>query len=190
LLTDDPVVKKMMGPGFRPLEPMKAGPLRLGGEPCSWMNHCMVIGDAAGMIDPMTGEGIHHAMDSGRICARVMKQAMEQGNYSHFVTYHAAWMAEFGFDFIWSMRMCQLVYRYPILLDACVKAVQRKGNDFLAKWAEIMTGRVPKIYLLHPQFVVVIGYELVVLMIKKYILRSKIGPSAEETAAAANPTTA
>jgi len=83
------------------------------------------------------------------------------------------------------MRMCQLVYRYPILLDACVKAVQRKGNDFLAKWAEIMTGRVPKIHLLHPQFVVVIGYELMALIFKKYVLRQKIGPARSSSSTSA-----
>lgn len=29
--------------------------LRLGGEKCSYDKHCLVVGDAAGMIDPLTG---------------------------------------------------------------------------------------------------------------------------------------
>ena len=32
-----------------------AGSLRLGGEKCTYDDHVIVIGDAAGMIDPMTG---------------------------------------------------------------------------------------------------------------------------------------
>ena len=40
------------------------------------------------------------------------------------------------------MIFCQLVYRFPILLDAATAAVQRKGDKFLLNWAEIMTGRI------------------------------------------------
>lgn len=63
--------------------------------------------------------------------------------------------------------MCQLLYRYPILLDAATAAIIRKGDKFLARWADIMTGRVPKIHLLRPDFVVVIGFEILLLLIKK-----------------------
>ena len=34
----------------------------------------------------------------------------------------------------------QMMYRFPILLDASTAALQRKGDKFLAKWTEIMTG--------------------------------------------------
>lgn len=63
--------------------------------------------------------------------------------------------------------MIQLCYRYPILMDAATAAMQRKGDKFLARWADIMTGRVPKFHLLHPDFVIVITFELVVLLIKR-----------------------
>jgi hypothetical protein len=33
-----------------------------------------------------------------------------------------------------------LTYRFPILLDAATAAVQRKGDQMLLKWADIMTG--------------------------------------------------
>ncbi len=69
------------------------------------------------------------------------------------------------------MAMCQLTYRYPILLDAATAAVKRKGDKFLARWADIMTGRVPKVHLLHPEFVIVIGFELLVLSVKRILGR-------------------
>ena len=50
----------------------------------------------------------------------------------------------------------------------------RKGDRFLARWGEIMTGRVNKFHLLYPDFVVVITYELIVLLIKK-LLGIKVG---------------
>lgn len=67
--------------------------------------------------------------------------------------------------------MCQLTYRYPILLDAATAAIKRKGDKFLARWADIMTGRVPKIHLLRPEFVIVIGFELTGLLVKRLLGR-------------------
>ena len=40
------------------------------------------------------------------------------------------------------MVFCQMMYRFPILLDASTAALQRKGDKFLAKWADIMTGNL------------------------------------------------
>ena len=72
------------------------------------------------------------------------------------------------------MALCQVTYRYPILLDAATAAVIRKGDKFLARWADIMTGRVPKIHLLRPEFVIVITFELALLLLKKiFTLGSK-----------------
>jgi len=38
------------------------------------------------------------------------------------------------------MWICQLTWHFPILLDAATAAVIRKGDKFLARWADIMTG--------------------------------------------------
>lgn len=69
--------------------------------------------------------------------------------------------------------MCQLLYRFPILLDAATAAINRKGDKFLAKWADIMTGRVPKIHLLRPEFVIVITFEIIALMLKRLFSKKK-----------------
>lgn len=65
------------------------------------------------------------------------------------------------------MKLIQVCYKYPILVDAATAAMMRKGDKFLARWADIMTGRVPKFHLLHLDFVIVITFELVVLVIKR-----------------------
>jgi len=39
------------------------------------------------------------------------------------------------------MWICQLTWHFPILLDAATAAVARKGDKFLARWADIMTGK-------------------------------------------------
>ena len=38
----------------------------------------MAIGDAAGMIDPFCGEGMHHALDTGVIAAEIVIQGLEK----------------------------------------------------------------------------------------------------------------
>lgn len=170
LLKHDPYLSRAIGNNFK-IENMKAGSLRLGGEPVTTDRHLIIVGDAAGMIDPLTGEGIHHAMDGGRIAAHVLLEAIKQGNYSADAmhVYHEEWMNAFGFDFVWSMRICQFLYRFPIFIDAATAAVIRKGDSFLARWADVMTGRVPKVNLLRPEFVIVITFELFVILGKKLL---------------------
>jgi len=171
LVTRDANVSKALGKGAVFLEPMRAASLRLGGIDKSFGKHLLIIGDAAGMIDPLTGEGIHHAMDGGKIAAQFLMEVWNKGNFEEEVMqiYHMRWMKAFGFDFKWSMNICLFLYRFPILLDAATAAIQRKGDLFLARWADIMTGRVPKVHLLRPEFVVVITYELIILLAKRLI---------------------
>ena len=37
----------------------------------------------------------------------------------------------------------------------------------MAKWADIMTGRVPKVNLLLPDFVIVVGFELAAIQFRR-----------------------
>lgn len=69
------------------------------------------------------------------------------------------------------MWLCWFGFRFPILLDAFTAATIRKGDKFLARWADIMTGRIPKWHLLRPEFVIVITYEIVLMALKRLIGR-------------------
>ena len=42
----------------------------------------MLLGDAAGLIDPFTGEGIGNALYSARFAAEVAAEAVEAGDFS------------------------------------------------------------------------------------------------------------
>jgi flavin-dependent dehydrogenase len=102
LMKKDPNITKALGNNYK-IERMKAASLRLGGEPLTYSDHMLVIGDAAGMIDPMTGEGIHHAMEGGKIAAEFLGKAFEMGNFSKEVMkgYQDRWMRQFGNDYKW-----------------------------------------------------------------------------------------
>ena len=62
-LKRDPFISRAVGPAAK-IERMRVAALRLGsqGVPRSYDDHLLIIGDAAGHIDPLTGEGIHTAM--------------------------------------------------------------------------------------------------------------------------------
>lgn len=68
--------------------------------PKTYGEKVLLCGDAAGLINPITGEGIHYAMYSGRIAAQVINTAIKQQNTSNsFLSqYETQWKKSFGKD--------------------------------------------------------------------------------------------
>ena len=66
-----------------PLGPVKAHPLRthVGGTQ-THAAHVLVLGDAAGLVSPFTGEGISSGMLSGALAARFVSDAFAAGDFS------------------------------------------------------------------------------------------------------------
>ena len=46
-------------------------------------NGFLLLGDAAGLVDPFTGEGIGNAMESGKIAADIVLKAKKLNNFSN-----------------------------------------------------------------------------------------------------------
>jgi menaquinone-9 beta-reductase len=57
-----PYIKAALGSDFAYNGTKTVAPIRTGGVDKSYTRQCLVIGDAAGHVDPLTGEGIHTAM--------------------------------------------------------------------------------------------------------------------------------
>ena len=150
-LREDPFVSRAVG-AKAVVEPMKGAPLRLGGTPRSHADQVVVLGDAAGQIDPLTGEGIQYGMDAAEIAATTVLDGLRTGrlNAASLQNYHDGWQRAFGADFRWSGWMARLGARYPALLDAGAAALRAGGAPLLGKWAEVMTGAQPKTRFLKP----------------------------------------
>ncbi len=60
----------------------------------------MLLGDAAGFVNPINGEGIHYAMKSGIIAADIALKCVKSQNYGEkiFLGYHKKCMKTFGKD--------------------------------------------------------------------------------------------
>lgn len=71
-------------------------------------NRVLLVGDAAGLVDPMIGEGIRYAIESGKKAAEVI-QGNNINNYSREI-------AKFiGTDLLWSYRLSQFFYSLQTL---------------------------------------------------------------------------
>jgi flavin-dependent dehydrogenase len=163
-IKNDPFISNALGPNAK-IERMRAASLRLGGQglKTTYDDHLIIVGDAAGHIDPLTGEGIHTAIMGGKAAAETILRMRETGDFSKRSTrqYQKRWMQLFGHDFSMSKKGAALIYRCPMLLDACANEMQRKGDSMMAKWAEVMTCMRPKSYFLRPDVAIPLGFAVV-----------------------------
>lgn len=86
----------------------------------------MLIGDAASLIDPFTGEGIGNAILSGYTAAQQAKEAIEQQNFAAagLKKYDEAIYRRLGGELNLSYRMQKLV-KYPWLFNFVVRKANR-----------------------------------------------------------------
>ncbi|MBN1811212.1 MAG: geranylgeranyl reductase family protein [Anaerolineae bacterium] len=66
----------------------------------------LLAGDAAGLMDPLIGEGVRHAVDSGRMAAEAIL-ADDLPGYTRRVH------REIGVDFLWGLRWARAFYEHP-----------------------------------------------------------------------------
>ncbi|MFX0010688.1 MAG: NAD(P)/FAD-dependent oxidoreductase [Candidatus Hermodarchaeota archaeon] len=171
-IKNDPLVSKFIGPNAE-LEQMKAAPIRFGGIDQSYDDHLLIVGDAAGMIDPLTGEGLQYAMDAAEIAADTISEAFQNNDFTKnfFKRYHKRWMKSFGKDFKWSTRMARFCAKHPIFLDAFASVSLKKGDKFMTEWGKIMTGSKKKINFFMPKLAFPLAFE--VLSLKRKFKKSK-----------------
>ena len=64
----------------------------------TYRDRVVLCGDAAGFVNPLTGEGVYYAMTSGEIASKVITEAIESGKLSSkkLSEYQTAWMEDFG----------------------------------------------------------------------------------------------
>jgi geranylgeranyl reductase family protein len=72
----------------------------------TYSNRVLLIGDAAGFINPITGEGIYYAICSGKIAAEIADVALEQHDMSNsFLSqYETVWKNDFGKELLYLQK--------------------------------------------------------------------------------------
>jgi geranylgeranyl reductase family protein len=155
LLERSPIVRRHLGPGYT-IEPMKGAWLRLGGIPKSYADNLLIIGDAAGHIDPLTGEGIQFAMEGAEQAAQTLVEAFRVGRFDErfLSSYQDKWHREFGRKFGLAEKASQLMARYPELVDSMAKVANTRDDAFFFAWADIMMGEAPWSAFLKPKLAI------------------------------------
>ncbi|MEP7231161.1 MAG: geranylgeranyl reductase family protein [Ginsengibacter sp.] len=89
----------------------------------------LLLGDAAGLIDPFTGEGIANAIRSGRVAANHVLKAFEQNRFDADFNlqydkeiYYKMW-TEFRFG-----HSMQKLFRYPRIINFVVKKANKNKS--------------------------------------------------------------
>jgi digeranylgeranylglycerophospholipid reductase len=87
----------------------------------------LVAGDAAHMINPLSGGGINNAMKAGRLAGRTAAAAIREGDTSErrLAAYHQAWMDLFGEDHLKYYRLKQALEHMD---DAFLNSLARTAN--------------------------------------------------------------
>jgi menaquinone-9 beta-reductase len=79
-----PVLRDVLGTSARPAEPVHAWPIPTRYDPARLAaGRVLFAGDAAGVVDPMTGEGIAQAMESGMLAAEAIATGADYRRLVH-----------------------------------------------------------------------------------------------------------
>jgi flavin-dependent dehydrogenase len=79
--------------------PVKGAPLPLAGPlKATTMDNTLLVGDSAGMVSPLSGEGIYYGMHAGKIAIDTIQNALETNDFSqkNLDQYHRDWSKAFG----------------------------------------------------------------------------------------------
>lgn len=93
----------------------------------------LLIGDAAGFIDPLTGGGIYNALVSADIAADIAQEALRRSDWSReaLARYEQRCDAALWKDFRRSFNIQRTLLQFPLLVD--LLAVTMRSNSHLAK---------------------------------------------------------
>jgi flavin-dependent dehydrogenase len=117
-------------------------------------NGFVLIGDAASLVDPFSGEGVGNGMKSAAICADILAEAAKKGPVSEndCRSYERALWKEIGND-IESSCALQRLGKLPFLLDIAIGKA-RKSERVRAELAGMIASREAKKKASDPLFVV------------------------------------
>ncbi|HJM96072.1 MAG TPA: geranylgeranyl reductase, partial [Candidatus Marinimicrobia bacterium] len=115
-------------------------------------NGFMLLGDAAGLVDPFTGEGIGNAMVSGKYAIQVAAKCRETGDFSKsaLTQYDQLLWGEIGSELRTSTKL-QSLARYRFLLNFVINRGERNEEvrDIISG---MLANEIPRDELSSPMF--------------------------------------
>lgn len=96
----------------------------------------LLVGDAAGLSDPITGEGIYYALREAEIASQVISDFLKN-KYPSLERYNRKMRAEFTRDMVCAGRLSAFLDRFPWLSRRILK---RKGKDLPTRYLKVVSG--------------------------------------------------
>jgi geranylgeranyl reductase family protein len=97
----------------------------------------MLVGDAAGFADPLTGEGISHAIHSGQLAAEAIVSCRRREG-AVCGAYNAAVHRKIIAELRWARRLARLLYQMPRCRDALFRW---QGQALAEVMTEVVAGK-------------------------------------------------
>jgi flavin-dependent dehydrogenase len=122
-----PALRSMLAQA-RQVGPVKGFPLRIDFATApTYGERVLLVGEAAGLVNPLTGEGIDYALKSGKIAAHHLIEMFAAGDFApaRLAAYDQALRREFQAIFRFCLRM-QSFLPYRSLLNRLVKGAARQ----------------------------------------------------------------
>ena len=135
------------------VSPVQGHPLRTdlrGTRP--YGERVLVAGEAAGLVNPLSGEGIAYALESGEMAATHARRALESGDFSEAAlsAYGRALDRRYGADHQ-AARFLRILFKHPWLLNRLVKRMQQ-DPDFALIFGLVVIGVESPRTILSPRF--------------------------------------
>ena len=135
------------------VSPVQGHPLRTdlrGTRP--YGQRVLVAGEAAGLVNPLSGEGIAYALESGEMAATHARCALESGDFSEAAlsAYGRALRRRYGADHRVA-RFLRIFFKYPWLLNRLVRRMQQ-DSDFALTFGLVVIGVESPRTVLSPRF--------------------------------------
>ena len=112
----------------------------------------LLIGDAAGLIDPSTGEGIANAMYSARVAVETAAKALRENDVSErsLARYDKALWDKIGPELAFSTKLQKILKNRPLFDFLIRKAAYHQ--DVADTLAAIIAEEIPRTVMLSPMF--------------------------------------
>jgi geranylgeranyl reductase family protein len=135
------------------VSPVQGQPLRTdlrGTRP--YDQRVLVAGEAAGLVNPLSGEGIAYALESGEMAATHASRALESGDFSEAAlsAYGRALHRRYAADYQ-AARFLRIFFKYPWLLNWLVRRMQQ-DPDFALTFGLVVIGVESPRTVLLPRF--------------------------------------
>jgi flavin-dependent dehydrogenase len=146
------VVRRVVGAGAATTAPQTCA-MRVGGVARCAETQFLVLGDAAGQCDPLSGHGIYPAFVAAKAAARTIVDSLSVAGYQGRLR------QELRGEFWLSSSAASVVQRYPAIVEAAIRVCKRHGSLYLS---DIIAGFMcDKSSFLYPKVSLLIAWESV-----------------------------